>query len=108
MVKQYPHTIKLFPVEGGSVKDANGNWKAAVAVVPERSYKCRMETRSTAGFITGTDGTQLQFSCIVYMPLPVDDIQVMTRVDIYKGDVLVASGTVKQFSRGQLNARAWL
>jgi len=108
MVKQYPHTIKLYPVKGDSMQDNNGNWITPEDGGEPESYPCRMEPRSTAGFVTGVDGTQLTYSSIVYMPLSVPDIQVMTRVSIFKGELLVGVGTVKQFSRGQLNARVWL
>jgi hypothetical protein len=106
VVKQYPHTIRIETVTGSS-QDANGNWTAGTPATPVE-IPCRYEPRTSAGTVKTAANETVLFSCIVYMPLPVPDIQVNTSVTVLNGSSEMFRGSVIQFKAGQLNARLWL
>lgn len=85
----------------------SGNWEQAD---PEtENIDCRAEANSTNGFVQTVDGTSVKYDWTVYMPIPVDDIDPGTEVEIFDdNNISLGRGTVKRFSRGQLNARAWI
>ena len=105
MVKQYPHRL-VMTTATGSVQDGNGNWVSGSLVTTEKA--CRAEPNSRNATVKAEDGTAVQFDFTVYMPLPVDTIVVGSNVEVYNGDELLSTNTVKRFTRGQLNARLWL
>lgn len=102
---QYPHSMVLTKV-GSSSQDTNGNWQSTGSTVEERA--CRAEPNSKNAFITTADGTQVYFDYTLYMPLPAETVAVGTKVEVFDGLDILSTGTVKRFSRGQLNARAWI
>lgn len=107
MVKQYPHTLKL-TVAVTSTQDESGDW--VVDDDPQsETIKCRAEPSSGNVVIETSDGRVIRPDWVVYMPLPVDCIKEGTALEIIdeNGDSL-GIGTVKRFSRGQLNARIWV
>lgn len=105
MIQQYPHTLKITTVSG-STQDGNGNWQPGTPVTVEKP--CRAEPNNRNALVKADDGTQVVFDFTVYMPLPVEIIAVGTQVKVYNVDELLGANTVKRFSKGQLNARAWL
>lgn len=106
MVKQYPHTIKL-TVLTDSTQNTENEWEDGESETEE--IPCRAEPNSTNGFINGADGSQVRYDWTVYFPLPVDTIEPGTQVEIFSaGCNSMGKGTVKRFSAGQLNARAWI
>jgi hypothetical protein len=80
MVTQYPNTGKAF------------------VVASNRAHS----------YIIGADGKQITFSSIVYMPIPTKEIKVGMLFEVWDGEKLIVKEDVKQFSKGQLNARVWL
>lgn len=109
MVKQYPYTIQIKAAAGNSTQNAFGDWVKPGGDPPAPvQIPCRTETRSSVGYVQTTDGKMTEFQCIVYMPLPVADVQVDTSVTVLNGNTPLINGIVKHFSRGQLNARIWL
>lgn len=94
-VKQYPHTLVI----------KTANWATEENEVV--TYMCRREGGQEAK--KGFNHTDQTVNYVLYMPLPVDTIQIGTPVEVYAEDnELLAADAVKQFSRGQLNARAWI
>jgi hypothetical protein len=90
MVEQYPDTVEL----------KNG----ATAL----EYKARIEF-GTNSRVMNFNAQEVLVKAIVYMPLPVSDIANNWAVKVFDADQNVLyNGTVKQFSRGQLNARIWV
>lgn len=109
MVKQYPYTIRITSAAGNSTLNASGDWVKPGGALPAAvEISCRHETRSGVGYVKTGDGKIVEFQCIVYMPLPVPDVQIDTQVTIMNGETQLITGTVKHFVRGQLNARLWL
>jgi hypothetical protein len=105
MVSQYPHTITVTGPTA-SVKDGAGNWtNTASATV---TLPCRAEPAGPRGLIQGPDGTLINASWIVYLPLPVNPVPLDATVTINDGAVLLAKDKVLRFYKGQLNARVWL
>jgi hypothetical protein len=105
MVKQYPHTLKITTV-GVGTQDGNGNWQPGTPATVEKA--CRAEPNSKSATVKTDDGTAIVFDFTVYMPLYVDIIAVGSKVEVYNGNDLLGTNTVKRLSRGQLNARVWL
>jgi len=105
MVRQYPHRL-VITTKSGSTQDGNGNWQPGTETTTEKI--CRAEPNSRNATVKAEDGTAIQFDFNVYMPLPVDTIAVGTKIEVYSGDELLSTNTVKRFSKGQLNARLWL
>lgn len=102
VVVQYPD-ILTYSIQGTGIQDENGNW-IVDGIDQEFELKCRAEPASGNGLIKNVDGTVINYSWIVYLPLPVEEIAVGTEVTIESK----LKDTVKRFSRGQLNARIWL
>jgi hypothetical protein len=105
MAVQYPHKIQLTTVSG-SVQDGQGNWTAGTESTVEKS--CRAEPNSSSGLIATADGSKVNYSWTVYLPLPVDPIAPGTVVKILSGARVLCNDKVIRFSEGQLNARVWL
>jgi hypothetical protein len=101
-VKQYPHTIIASIVPGTTSRDENGNWQPDASA--DITYQCRYEPAGGNAFFEMADGQRVNYSGIIYMPVSVDDIPVGTKVTVTG----ILTETVKRFSRGQLNARAWI
>lgn len=106
MVLQYPHKAKVF-ASGASAKDENGNWQTAEAELIFES-DCRLEPAKANQYIVGLDGKQITLSAIVYMPRSATPIKPGVFFEVWDEEVLLTRETVKQFSKGQLNARVWL
>lgn len=105
MVKQYPHRL-VITTKSGSTQDGNGNWVPGTDTIIEKG--CRAEPNGRNATVKAADGTAIVFDYTVYLPLPIDTIVVGSKVDVYSGGELLATNTVKRFTRGQLNARLWL
>lgn len=106
MVIQYPHTGKVY-LPGDSQRDATGNWIAS-DVSLQLQTKCRAEPARGSQYVVGLNGQQITFWCIVYMPIPDDEVKPGMLFEVWDGENLIIKTDVKQFSRGQLNARVWL
>lgn len=104
MVRQYPHIIKL-TTSTDAAQDNSGNWSPGVEGTIEK--QCRAEIND-GGYITATDGRRIDFSWVVYLPLPMDKVKEGSRIELFEGSEKIATDTVKRFYRGQLNARIWL
>lgn len=107
MVVQYPHTASFVTPGTDATQDANGNWVPGSDEVTT-TLKCRAESASNNGYIASTDGTKIDYSWIVYLPLGANAVKVGTNVTVTWGAETILTDTVKRFSRGQLNCRLWL
>jgi hypothetical protein len=109
MVKQYPHKMILTIIPGGQVQDENGDFGPASPVTVEK--ECRADASGGNGYVSGPGGTRINYSYVVYMPLPVDTIETGTLVEVQdpaNNNETILRDKVLQFYRGQLNARVWL
>lgn len=109
-VRQYPHTVKFYSLPDTS-RDANGDWITGAVptlVIKRGRAEVRSGNNNANAYITGADGVQVTFFCIVYLPLPVDRFAPGTMVEVLDGDHMLVRTHIKQFSKGQLNARIWL
>lgn len=100
----YPHTI-IITQPGESVKDVQGNWTLVTGT--DVTLECRMETNSGRSFLTGTDGSRIDYAAIVYLQTGTD-IKVGGKVIIKKGVDVLQETTIKHFHKGQLNMRLWV
>lgn len=107
MVIQYNHTATITTQGTDASQDADGNWIPGTPGTTT-TEDCRAESASGNGYITGIDGTKIDYSWIVYFPQDVPFIKVGSQITVMNGTEPVLSDTVKRFSRGQLNARIWL
>ncbi len=106
MVIQYPHTGKAF-LPGDSGRDGAGDWiQAGQSMFLETS--CRAEPVKENQYVVGVNGQQIVFSCIVYMPIPDVELKPGMLFEVWEDDRLITKTDIKQFSKGQLNARIWL
>ena len=107
MVIQYPHIATITSQGTDTTQDENGNW---IPGTPGTSIeqKCRAESSGGNGYVKGVDGTKIDYSWIIYFPKDVPAIKVSSAISVINGAETVLTDTVKRFSRGQLNARAWL
>lgn len=105
-VIQYPHILTVTIPEDAQ-QDGNGNWVNNSDPFVYQTT-CRAEPTTGNKFITGSDGQQLTFRSIIYMPLPVQIIPDGALVEVYDGNRRIIRDDVKQFYKGQLNARAWV
>lgn len=106
MVKQYPYTgIATHAAE--SVKNDSGNWVGGSdSVILETP--CRVEPAKANQYLEGTDGKRITLTSVVYMPIPSLDLKPGTLFEVRDGETVIVKETIKQYSRGQLNARVWL
>lgn len=103
---QYPHTLKTLTV-GTDATYVNGTWIAGTPAA-EIEEPCRAESSTGDGYLTQADGKRIDFSWVVYFPLSVTKKGIGEKIKIFDGEELIVTDSVKRFSRGQLNARAWL
>jgi hypothetical protein len=109
MIIQYPNILKFDQLTGfTTTTDENGDTVIVPGAVTTIEIKCRFEPNGTGQYLIGQDGLRLDFGWIVYQPLGQLDIPEGLEIKGYLGDKLIASGTIKRFSKGQLNARAWV
>ena len=106
MIIQYPNIGKAV-LPGDSVKDADGNWIEGLGVVQLETV-CRAEPAKGTSYVAGIGGDLIVYSCIVYMPIPGEEIKPGTLFEVWDGERKIVRTDVKQFSKGQLNARVWL
>lgn len=108
MVNQYPHKV-LFTVQPTATKDADGNWiSSGDPEINEWAGRFEISSGSRSAYITGADGVQIAVKGVIYLPLPVDRIKEGTKVQVMDGDSVLIDSVVKQFSKGQFNARVWV
>jgi hypothetical protein len=107
MVVQYPHTLIATTTIQPTGQDQNGDWTPGEFIESD-PIECRAESATGNGYIAGADGTRIDYSWIVYMPLSTDILQTGTSVTIKDGENIICTDTIKRFSKGQMNCRAWL
>jgi hypothetical protein len=107
MVKQYPHTMRVVLQEDSTQDADTGNWEDGDTETDD--ITCRAEPSSGNGMVSGADGVKVSYDWIVYMPLPQEEIEPGTQVEIFDASgASLGKGNVKRFSAGQLNARCWI
>ncbi len=102
---QYSHKLKYYPV-ATSERDVNGDYTNVQGVMTE--HICRAESSDGSGFLTGVDGSRVDFSWQVYYPDKAMMLKTGARVEVYNKEVLLLTDTVKRFINNQFNSRAWL
>ncbi len=102
---QYSHKLKYYPVDT-SVADVNGDYTNVQGVMTE--HICRAESSDGNGFLTGADGSKVDFSWEVYFPDRTMNLKIGARVEVYNNEVLLLIDTVKRFIVNQFNSKAWL
>lgn len=85
----------------------DGQWVPGEPVT-EVMEVCRAEPAGPNGFVITPDGTRIDAAWVVYFPHSVARISLGVALEIYQDEELIITDTVKQFYRGQLNARVWL
>ena len=105
-VAQYPHRLIAVQYELDAVQDENGDWLQQNSSLINQA--CRAEPNSKGGFIPVADGKSYLFEWVIYLPLPVIELKIGTKVTIEWHGQKLGKGEVKRFSKGQLNARIWL
>lgn len=109
MIIQYPNILRFTQTTAGEpYRDENGDIVIPDGTTTLFEIKCRFEPNQKGETIPSNDGLQLNYGWIVYMPLPQLDIPEGIMITGFYGEKQIASGTVKRFSKGQLNARAWV
>lgn len=101
---RFPHTVII-----GSNADStyvNGEW---ITGTPNdlMSLDGRFEAKPNET-VVGVDGSAIKIKGIVYMPPSVPLLQEGMALTVMDGVEERAKGTVKQFDRTRVNARAWL
>ena len=105
MVKQYPNSI-FVQWSTTTTKDAEGDPVRGVAQAYES--KCRAEVNGAGKTIASSDGSLINYSFTVYLPVAnLADIPVGAKVKLTLWDREVRA-TVKQFNRDGFNAKIWL
>lgn len=104
MVKQYPHILKV-TTPGETTRNAQGY--PVSSPVTENEYECRAEANIRNAFVQGQDGSRIDYSWKVYMPVTSDIIQLGSKVEL-SGVIGTITDTVKFFEPGQLNAKVYL
>lgn len=105
MVTQYPDTVKV-TVTAPATRDASGNYTLATTTTTELTG--RWEANGKGLFVATEGGQQIVYSGIVYLPKGTAKPPYGAKVEVYRDTVLIATGTVQNFSAGQLNCRMWL
>jgi hypothetical protein len=105
MVRQYPHTIQITP-QPELTPDADGNLTGTDGT--PQTFVCRAEPAGSDSIVRGEDGAEIMYRWTVYMPLITDVFTPGDSVLITLSGGNTATGTVKQFSNGQLNTRVWV
>jgi hypothetical protein len=103
---QYPHTLQVKQVSE-STQNPDGSWSnggESWVYVTE----CREETNGKGTLIALSDGQAIVFSSVVYMPVNVLPINVLTEIQVLSNDGIRITGKVLKFDKGQLNCRLWL
>jgi hypothetical protein len=105
---RYPHRLTSWK-KAESTQNANGNWVTGYDIVIDTHCRAEVRTSSDDGLIDAQDGKVTAFSFTLYFPVNGPSVGVGAKVNITDADgSLITSDTIKRFSRGQLQARAWL
>ncbi|MBU7577201.1 MAG: hypothetical protein KAF40_03990 [Flavihumibacter sp.] len=109
MVKQYPHSV-FVTIPATAQQNSDGNWVHVSGSGLDFESPCRLEPRlgSNNAYIVGADGVKVEINAVVYLPKSCPTIPVGALMRISDGISNLITTNVKQFSKGQLNARAWL
>lgn len=108
MVDRFPHTVSVFVSGNTPVRDSNGDW---LPNQPLLSFivKGRAESSTGNGYITDVDGKQISYSWVIYFGnTSMSNIPTGSTIFVDTSSNNVLTGTVKRFSKGQLNCRAWV
>jgi len=106
MVRQYPHTVS-YSISAPAVQDNNGNW--VPGHVDTFELPGRLETNGAGRVIQSSDGKDIIYSAVVYMPFGEGRVPANTPVTVRDEDGnVIGSGNNLLFSKGQLNRRLWL
>lgn len=106
---QYPHLLQVTVLEPSTQNPTTGDWVPGASTVIE--YPCRAEPAVSVndGLRSAADGKVLSYGHTLFMPIGAPTLKVGAAAKVLDGDANeIASDTIKRFSRGQLNARAWL
>lgn len=106
ILQQYPHILTITE-NSISTRDVNGDWSTPTETVT-LIWKCRAESNSANGYLISADGSRIDFSWIVCMPLLSQDIIIGSKMTVTDKGEIRLSDKVKRFSRDFFNSRVWL
>jgi hypothetical protein len=84
-----------------------GDWVQGSVSDPV-AIECRYEPAGGNGLMITEAGKQFRYNGIAYMLQGVQELPEGAQVEIKNAGVTLVKDTIKLFSRGQLNARAWV
>lgn len=105
---RYPHRLASWKRTESS-QDVNGNWITGYDMIIDTHCRAEARTSVNNGLADAADGKVTQFSFEIYLPVNGPTLGTGARVTITNADGdMIASDTIKRFSRGQLQSRAWI
>lgn len=102
-LEQYPDSIVVTWLGEPSQNTTTGEYTAGAS--NSHTFDCRAEVNTQSRQINGNDGSLIDYSYDVYMPLT--DVVIPDFIADYVLNSTI-SGKVKRAHNGQLNSRLWL
>jgi hypothetical protein len=106
MVTQYPDSITVSH-SATWVQETDGDFKADTSATSFTSV-CRCEPAGSNSVLRGTDGAEIVYDWIVYMPKTTTVFVFGNPVSMVLANATTYTGTLKRQSNGQLNTRLWV
>lgn len=105
---RFPHMLRVVAMSASTL-NSNGDWEQGEDMIIETHCRLEPAVRVTDGLQGVVDGRAVNYDWVLYMPANAPQLGVGATATITDADLqVIASDTIKRFSRGQLNARAWL
>lgn len=89
-----------------SNRDSDGNW-GNTETDQTISVACRLVPNSGNKFLSLSDGTRIDYSASLYMPLGVN-VPAGSKIKVEHKGITLIETTVKHFFQTRLNQKAWL
>ncbi|MCW0484061.1 hypothetical protein [Gaoshiqia sediminis] len=83
----------------------DGKWSVESA---DFSSICRAEPAGKGDVLRGTDGNEISFAFVVYLPKASTILSAGSKVTIAFEDGSLVNATLKRQQNGQLNSRLWV
>lgn len=110
MSANYFHTLKfkqiLEPI--APYLNDDGDWVVPEQEESEMQLECRYEPNDAGRSSVSEDGVEFQYGGMIYLSKDTPYILNGTSLDVFYDSVAIASGTVKRFHKGKMNAKIWV